>query len=109
MTTLLRLSYGSALLVRPATVLRAAHVKADPHACTYARILGVRHLLQGVLLLRAAARAHLIGAAVDAAHAVTSLAWAIASKEHRRGLLLDAAAAGAFAAAGSATPAKSPR
>ncbi|WP_144765045.1 hypothetical protein [Curtobacterium sp. 9128] len=50
-------------------LLRPGH---DRHVAVFNRVLGVRQLVQAVLLLRAGSgNAHVLGAAVDATHAVT--------------------------------------
>ena len=73
--------YGSALLTAPAPILRALSRRraADRRALLAARALGARHLAQAVTLMQHPSPGWmLVGAGIDATHAATMLALAIA-------------------------------
>jgi hypothetical protein len=93
-----RLGYGLLLVLVPATALPTD--PGDRAALAVARLLGARHLAQGVI---AALAPHLLtprrGALVDGTHAVSMVGWAALDDRHRRPALLDAASAGVLAAA----------
>ncbi len=103
--SLVRASYGVALICRPRRLLQARTGSTpSPLACAICRVLGGRHLAQAILcgalptrwLIRA-------GAAADLLHAASMLALAGKNERLRPALLTDAAIAGGFAAAGQAT------
>ena len=98
--TAVRLVYGGALLAAPARVLSAAGLRDDRHARAFARLLGARHGAEALLALAGGRSLGKVGAAVDTVHAATALAWAAYDRGHRRALLLNALAAGAFALSG---------
>lgn len=52
-TDVLRVSWGAALVARPSTLLRLAGATPTPAARTVARVLGIRHLAQSVVLIAA--------------------------------------------------------
>lgn len=92
-----RAAFGGWLLARPRDGLTAARVPAELRAVVYTRVLGARHLAQALLAPRLPGRRWRYGAgAVDGLHAVSGLALAARSNRHRRGLVVNAATAGAF-------------
>jgi hypothetical protein len=88
----LRVVAGAALLIAPAAVLGDL-----PHQ----RIEGARHLVEAAVLWRDHThRWVLLGAGVDATHAATMLALAVARPDERRLALTNAVTASALAGAG---------
>jgi len=73
----LRLAYGSVLLAAPGPVVQAAAGQpADTRARRVTRVLGARHLLQGIGTVgRPGPDVVGLGAEVDLVHAATALAW----------------------------------
>jgi hypothetical protein len=100
-----RACYGAALLCAPGLALGLCTGQASsPRARAVVRILGVRHLAQAVLTLwRPRPAALLAGAGIDACHAASMLALAVADPRMRRAGIADAAAATAFTATGALT------
>jgi hypothetical protein len=96
------LVYGVAQLRAPAAVARAVGARTDRDSLLVRRILGGRHLVQGFLLLGAPRGYHLVGGAVDAAHAVTAFAWAIRDRARRGDAVINGATSLAFAVAEAA-------
>ena len=94
--------HGGALLLRPAAVAGWVDGGADGRSVAVVRVLGVRHLAQGLAGLvtarRAAAR---LGAGVDGLHAASMVGLAVLDRRHRRGAAASALTALAFALAGS--------
>lgn len=81
-----RAAYGLLELVAPARVAGAA-LRRPPGRGTrnVARLLGARHLVQAVLVLRAGdARAHRLGGALDAAHGASMVPWTALARQDRR-------------------------
>ena len=73
------------------------------------RILGARHLIQAVMSIGAPGRAvRALGAEVDALHSLSMLGLAALDPPHRRDGLIDAVAAGCFAAVGALRTARLP-
>ena len=97
-----RACYGAALLCAPGLALGLATGQApSQRARTVARILGARHLAQAVLTLwRPRPAVFLAGAGIDACHAASMLALAVADPGMRRAGIADAATAAAFTATG---------
>lgn len=95
---------GTALLLLPGPVLRSLAGKPiNRRMINVARVLGARQLLQSLIIVCRPTRQILqIGTAVDALHATTMLAGAVANVGPRRLTLASAAMAGAFTAAGVA-------
>ncbi len=95
---------GAALLARPRVVLTPLGGRPpDRAAILYARVLGVRHLIEATLLVRQPSPLVLrAGAAIDAIHAASAFALA-ETDHHRRLATVNTASAAAFAAAGVAT------
>jgi hypothetical protein len=100
-----RACYGAALLCAPGLALGLATGQApSQRARTVARILGARHLAQAVLTLwRPRPAVLLAGAGIDACHAASMLALAVADPRMRRAGIADAATAAAFTATGALT------
>ncbi|MDP9344042.1 MAG: hypothetical protein M3Q23_18510 [Actinomycetota bacterium] len=97
---LARAAYGSALLIAPGPLLRAAG-NADGGGTAVARVLGSRHLAQALATAGHPARVRLYaGAVVDALHATSMFALAAASADHRKPALVDAAVATTFCSLG---------
>lgn len=93
-----RLAYGVLLLAVPDAALPAE--AGDRVEGVVARLLGARHLVQG---LAAAWAPRLVtsgrSALVDGSHGASMLAWAVLDRRHRRAALVNAATAGLFVAA----------
>lgn len=97
-----RAAWGISLLLTPGAVIRAASGEpAGAAAAVVGRILGARHLVQALAIDRKQTSGRLlIGAAIDAVHALSMVGLAFASERHRRAVTLDAALAGSLAANG---------
>jgi len=100
-----RACYGAALLCAPGLALSLCTGQASSQrARAVVRILGARHLAQAVLTLwRPRPAVLLAGAGVDACHAASMLALAVADPRMRIAGLADGTAAAAFTATGSLT------
>jgi len=100
-----RACYGVMLLCAPGVALSLSTGCApSQRARVVARILGARHLAQAVLTLwRPRPAVLLAGAGVDACHAASMLALALADPRMRRAGIADAAIAVAFTATGALT------
>jgi hypothetical protein len=98
-----RACYGAALLCAPGLALGLCTGQApSQRARTVVRILGARHLAQAALTFwRPRPAVFLAGAGVDACHAASMLALAVADTRMRRAGIADAAAAAAFTATGA--------
>ena len=110
----LRIGYATLLLAAPGPVIRGCtgH-QPDPVTRTVARLLGARHLIQGVLTAGAPSAVVLaVGVEVDLAHAASMLGLAMLDPRRRRAGLRDAAVAATLAAMGvllaGRTPARNP-
>jgi hypothetical protein len=106
----LRAGYGTLLLAVPDPVIRlyTGH-RADPLARAVTRILGARHLLQGILSCGAPDDLVLaLGVEVDLTHVASMLGLAVLDQRWRRAGLVDAAAAGVFALAGMVLVGRTP-
>ncbi len=67
-----RISYGMAQLCAPRRLAGLLGVRPSSTAATLTRVLGARHLAQGLaLLVVGASAAHRVGAAVDGLHAAS--------------------------------------
>lgn len=95
---------GVAQLVSPGRVGWLYGVRLDHRARVVARVLGARQVVQAVLTAAMPTRAvrHL-GVGVDALHAASMLALAMADSRRRRMALLDALLASTLAVAGVVT------
>ena len=100
-----RACYGVMLLCAPGVALGLSTGQApSQRARVVARILGARHLAQAVLTLwRPRPTVLLAGAGVDACHAASMIALAVADPRMRRAGIADAAIAAAFTATGTLT------
>ncbi len=87
-----RAAYGALLLLVPGMMMRM--VSGEPVArvpSAVARILGLRHLVQALLLERNKTRNRLLaGTAIDAAHALSMVGFAVVHEDYRRPAALDA-------------------
>lgn len=99
---LVRAAYGALLLLAPGAAVRLASGEpADPASTLVGRVLGLRHLAQALVMDRAGNRDRLlVGAAIDAAHALSMLGLAASNREHRRVAALDAVLATGLAISG---------
>ena len=96
-----RLVLGSAYLT--CSALAARHQRGPAAMRAVARVLGARHLVQGLLTVGRPARAALaLGAEVDAAHSASMIAIGLLSRRWRTAAFTDALLAGSLAAAGVA-------
>ncbi|MGU3411347.1 hypothetical protein ACLBWP_14665 [Microbacterium sp. M1A1_1b] len=96
--------HSSATAVEGArAVLGALHLirsGRDRRTATFHRVIGVRQVVQAGVLARAGSgNAHTVGAAIDAAHAVTMLPLLVAPAPWRRVALRQVVLATAFAIA----------
>jgi hypothetical protein len=92
--------HGAALLLRPAAV--AGRVAGDVRTAVVVRVLGARHLVQGLAGLLATWRpAALLGAGIDGLHAASMVGLAVVDRGHRRAATVSAVVAVGFALAGS--------
>lgn len=100
---ILRAGYGALLLVVPDPVIHLYSGRhAEPLTRSLIRVLGARHLIQGILTGGAPGALVLaLGVEVDLAHAASMLGLATLDQRQRRAGLLDAAAAGSFAVVGA--------
>jgi hypothetical protein len=100
-----RACYGAALLCAPGLVLGLSTGHApSQRARAVTRTLGARHLAQAVLTLwRPRPAVFLAGAGVDACHAASMLALAVADPRMRRARVADAVTAAAFTATSALT------
>lgn len=99
----LRAGYGILLLVAPGPVIRVytGH-RADQLTRAIARVLGSRHLVQGLCTAGTPnALVLALGVEVDLAHVASMLGLAVLDRQRRRAGLVDAVAAGCFAIAGT--------
>ena len=101
-----RAGYGSLLLVAPRPLVRFAsgRRRADGAAVLFARVLGVRQLLEALAVAstRREPAVVAIGAGVDAIHAATAVTLAVRKPEHRRAAAANAVVATVLAVAGTA-------
>lgn len=98
----LRAGYGALLLAAPDPVIRlyTGH-RADHLTRTVSRVLGTRHLVQGIVTAGTPGAVVLaLGAEVDLAHVASMLGLAVLDPRRRRAGLVDAVAASAFGIAG---------
>lgn len=94
----LRAGWGVVLLSAPRPLLRLVGEAVDPKAVVVLRVLGARHVGQSVLEASFPRPAvGYLSAAVDGMHALTGLGLALMASRWRRGALIDAAVATAFA------------
>jgi hypothetical protein len=105
-----RILYGVLLVLFPRVVVRAAagdRADATPGLSAVARMLGARHVLQALLVERAATPvAVLAGSGVDVIHAASMLVAAHLDQRRARVARVDAMVAAGFAAAGAGIAAR---
>jgi hypothetical protein len=90
---------GGALLLAPDRLLAATGEPPEPATRVAARVLGWRHLAQGIALrLLAKPSAAGVGGVVDGLHCASMLAAAALSRRHRRAAAASGLLAGALAA-----------
>jgi hypothetical protein len=99
----LRLGYAALLLVAPDLVIQlSTGHPASRAARAVVRLLGGRHLIQGILTSSTPSAPMLaLGAEADLAHALSMLALAAFNQRRRRAELADAAVAATLAASGA--------
>jgi hypothetical protein len=99
----LRLSYAALLLAAPDLVIRlSTGHPANRITRAVVRLLGGRHLIQGILTGNRPSTPMLaLGAAADLAHALSMLALAALNQRRRRAELTDAAVAATLAISGA--------
>jgi hypothetical protein len=104
----LRAGYGILLLVAPGPLIRVytGH-RADRLTRAVTRVLGSRHLVQGMCTAGTPSALVLaLGVEVDLAHAASMLGLAVLDRRRRRASLVDAVAASSFAIAGTVLAAR---
>jgi hypothetical protein len=90
---------GGALLLAPDRLLAATGERPEPGTRVVARVLGGRHLAQGIALrLVADPSAAGVGGVVDGLHCASMVAAAALSRRHRRAAIASGLLAGALAA-----------
>lgn len=99
-----RILYGTALLLTPDAVLGRLHAgRIDHRARLVVRVLGVRQLLEAMLVGPGASPRRIrVGVMVDAAHAASMVALARVDPPRRRLATASALVAGGFALTGLA-------
>ena len=95
----LRVAWGTLLLARPGRAIRLLGGQDTRASIRVARILGARHAAECVMEMTGTTRWLAAGAAVDALHGLSGIAFAALSPRWRRPATLDAI--GAFAMAGT--------
>jgi hypothetical protein len=93
--TLARLVLGGVLVADPGALLGGIHApdRDDPRVLVVSRLLGGRLLVQGAVDLAWRGRMRRVGAAIEAAHALSMLPLAAGSSYHRRAATVSAAVA----------------
>ena len=97
----IRLAWAVLLLAAPAAVVDALGGPVDSTSVTVARILGVRHVAQGLVEVAVWPKWRRTGAFIDAAHSLTAAGLGVSCPRWRRVGLADSGIAAAFAFAGS--------
>ncbi|WP_331559918.1 hypothetical protein [Actinomycetospora sp.] len=94
--------HGGVLLLRPATVAaRVGRGAAGGREVAVVRVLGARHVVQGIAGLAGPGRGWpVLGATVDGLHAASMAGVAVLDREHRRAATASALVALAFAVVG---------
>jgi hypothetical protein len=88
---LIRLGWAAVLFAAPAKLLDVLGCPTDHISVTVARVLGVRHALQGGVEVTTWPRWRRTGSFVDAAHSLTVAALALGAPRSRWALLAGAA------------------
>ena len=96
----IRLFWAATLLAAPAAVLDSVGGQVDSTSVTVARILGVRHALQGLVEVATWPKWRRAGSFIDAAHSLTAVGLGVSAPRWRRVGLTDSGIAAAFALAG---------
>lgn len=96
----IRLAWAALLLGAPEKVLGVVGGPVDRTSVTVARVLGVRHSIQGAVEVAMWPRWRRTGSFVDAAHGLTAAGLAVSDRRWRRLGLIDSVIAAAFALAG---------
>ena len=102
----LRLLWAVSLLVWPRTIFARFGGTEFPESRLVGRILGARHLVQGVAEVTVWPRGRRLGSFVDAAHALSVCAAAIATRRWRKIATIDAAIAASFSLVGTSRAAR---
>ena len=99
----LRLGYAALLLAAPDLLIQlSTGYPSDRAARAVTRLLGGRHLIQGILTISTPSTPMLaFGAGADVAHALSMLALAMLNRRRGRAELTDAAVAATLATAGA--------
>jgi hypothetical protein len=98
----LRLAWGGLLVAAPGRVVRWLGGADTSTSRGVEGVLGVRHLLQGAVELRAWPAGRRLGVVVDGLHAASGVGLALVDGRWRRAALLDAAVTTGLAVAGAA-------
>jgi hypothetical protein len=94
---IVRITYGATQLILPGQIARWTGGQTDNVSLRVRRVLGARHIAQGLLLMGHSSRRHHLGAMVDGAHAASMIALAMADRRRRRDAMLNAISTSAFA------------
>jgi hypothetical protein len=87
-------AWGVGLLLAPDRILRVAGVRnASGGELVTTRVLGARHVAEGVVLLTFGSRARIPVVVIESAHALSMVALAIAAPRFRRESLVSACVA----------------
>ena len=97
----IRLVWGGLLMIAPGAVIDVFDAPSTPPLRALIRLLGVRHLLQGVSELHNGGEPSRLGSLVDALHGASAVVFGIVDARRRRLAFSDAVVAGAFAATGA--------
>ncbi len=102
----MRLAYGTALLVAPERLAHAlTGMPLDGGARVTARVLGVRHMVQALVVMRTdRAVVRRLGRWLDALHSASMIALAVTDAGRRRLALADSVVAALFSVSGTTTP-----
>lgn len=95
-----RVGWGAFLVAAPGVVLRSAGGTDEAASRWVVRVLGLRHLIEAAVEAPHGRDVRRVGAAVDAIHAATALAFGLLDRRWRRPALADAMVAAGFAAVG---------
>jgi hypothetical protein len=96
----IRLAWAAILVVAPTAVIDLFGAPVDATSITVARILGVRHALQGLVEVTTWPKRRRTGSLIDATHSLTAVGLGVSSPRWRCVALIDSGIAGAFALAG---------
>ena len=98
--TAARLGWGAALVLAPGPMVKALGGADTRRSRRVARVLGVRHLVQGLWERTSAPERLRLGSLVDASHAVSAVTLALYDRRWRRAAVTDAAVAMTFGLGG---------